>query len=106
MKLVLITNKPYFRKRDLGGGTCLDLGIYTIQVSQWAFQEPPQVIKANGTLNAEGVDVEVKAELHYPGKRVAKMHFSANGLLGNNAVIKGTKGQITVSFLYCYIKEK
>lgn len=90
----------------MGGGTCLDLGIYTIQVSQWAFQEPPQEIKAKGTLNAEGVDIEVKAELHYPGKRVSRMHLSAKEELGNNAVIKGTKGQITVSFsliLYCIL---
>ncbi|XP_037822277.1 trans-1,2-dihydrobenzene-1,2-diol dehydrogenase-like [Lucilia sericata] len=92
------------QKRNLGGGTILDLGIYTIQVSQWAFQEPPQEIKAQGTLNAEGVDVEVKAELHYPGKRVARMHLSANAALGNNAVIRGSKGQITLKQFWCPTK--
>lgn len=93
----------FLRKRDLGGGTCLDLGIYTIQVSQWAFQEPPQTIKAKGTLNDEGVDLAVKAELHYPGKRIAKMHISALEELGNRAIVKGSKGQITVSFFSGFI---
>ncbi|KAM7353882.1 trans-1,2-dihydrobenzene-1,2-diol dehydrogenase-like [Cochliomyia hominivorax] len=92
------------QKRNLGGGTVLDLGIYTIQVSQWAFQEPPQEIKAKGKVNAEGVDVDVEAELHYPGKRMAKMHISANEILGNNAVIKGTKGQITLKQFWCPTK--
>lgn len=80
----------------MGGGTVLDLGIYTIQVSQWAFQEPPQQIVAKGELNSEGVDVDVEAELIYSGKRKSKMHTSAKKQLDNKAVIKGSKGQITV----------
>lgn len=88
----------------MGGGTTLDLGIYTIQVSQWAFQEPPQEIIAKGTLNEEGVDIEVKTELVYSGKRKSKMHTSAKELLDNKAVIKGTKGQITV-IIILYFEE-
>lgn len=84
------------RKKSLGGGTCLDLGIYTIQCAQWAFQEPPQQIVAKGTLNADGVDVEAIAELRYSGNRKATCHFSGERLLDNKAVIKGTKGEITV----------
>ncbi|KAI9583940.1 trans-1,2-dihydrobenzene-1,2-diol dehydrogenase [Glossina fuscipes] len=83
------------QKNSLGGGTCLDLGIYTIQCAQWAFQEPPQKIIAKGTLNADGVDVEAIAELRYSGNRKATCHFSGERLLDNKAVIKGTKGEIT-----------
>lgn len=86
----------HFRKQNMGGGTILDLGIYTIQVSQWAFQEPPQQIIAKGTLNDEGVDIDVETELIYSGKRKSKMHISALQELRNTAVIKGSKGQITV----------
>lgn len=82
----------------------MDLGIYTIQVSQWAFQEPPQDVTAKGTLNDEGVDVDVQAEFHYTGNRLAKMHFSGNGVLKNDAVIKGSKGQITVSLNASYLQ--
>lgn len=83
----------------MGGGTILDLGIYTVQVSQWAFQEPPQQVKAKGTLNSEGVDIDVEAELHYTGKRISKMRLSASKELRNSAIIKGTKGEITVRYI-------
>ncbi|XP_059616569.1 trans-1,2-dihydrobenzene-1,2-diol dehydrogenase-like [Phlebotomus argentipes] len=82
--------------KKLGGGTVLDLGVYTIQVSQWAFREPPKEIKATGELNADGVDIGVKAELIY-SRGVARIQTSASTKLKNEAVIVGTKGQITLN---------
>jgi len=94
---ITITNRsPHLRKRELGGGVVYDLGIYTIQVSQWAFQEKPEKIESKGTLNAEGIDDDVSATLTYSGGRTARMRFSSKEKLGNTAVIKGTKGQVTV----------
>eukprot|EP00099_Drosophila_melanogaster_P004068 NP_001188684.1 uncharacterized protein Dmel_CG3609, isoform B [Drosophila melanogaster] len=84
------------QKRELGGGVVYDLGIYTIQVSQWAFQEKPEKIESKGTLNAEGIDDDVSATLTYSGGRTARMRFSSKEKLGNTAVIKGTKGQVTL----------
>uniref|UniRef100_A0A1B0GPG9 Trans-1,2-dihydrobenzene-1,2-diol dehydrogenase n=1 Tax=Phlebotomus papatasi TaxID=29031 RepID=A0A1B0GPG9_PHLPP len=84
------------QKRALGGGTILDLGVYTIQVSQWAFREPPKEIKATGKLNDDGVDIETKSELIY-STGVAKIQTSATKKLKNEAVIIGTKGQITLN---------
>ena len=94
--MVYSTVVHIFRKNDLGGGVILDLGIYTIQVSQWAFQEPPLKVVARGELNSEGIDVDMKTELHYSGGRIARMHCSAKEKLNNTATIKGSKGQITV----------
>lgn len=87
------------RKKLMGGGVILDLGIYTIQCSQWAFQEPPQKVEAQGELNSEGIDIDFNAVLHYSGGRKANMHCSAKQLLDNKAIIKGTKGQITVIYV-------
>ncbi|XP_055685610.1 trans-1,2-dihydrobenzene-1,2-diol dehydrogenase-like [Lutzomyia longipalpis] len=84
------------QQKKLGGGTILDLGVYTIQVSQWAFREPPKEIKATGNLNDDGVDIEMKAELIY-SNGVAKIQTSATKKLKNEAVIIGTKGQITLN---------
>ncbi|KQS69991.1 uncharacterized protein Dere_GG24525, isoform B [Drosophila erecta] len=84
------------QKRDLGGGVVYDLGIYTIQVSQWAFQEKPEKIESKGTVNAEGIDDDVSATLTYSGGRTARMRFSSKEKLSNTAVIKGTKGQVTM----------
>ncbi|XP_055851304.1 trans-1,2-dihydrobenzene-1,2-diol dehydrogenase-like [Episyrphus balteatus] len=96
-----LTEIDRLQKKELGGGTVLDLGIYVIQASQWAFQEPPLSIKATGELNAEGVDVGVAAELEYSGRRIAKIQTSAKKELENKAIIKGTKGQITILNFWC-----
>ncbi|XP_001993391.2 trans-1,2-dihydrobenzene-1,2-diol dehydrogenase [Drosophila grimshawi] len=84
------------QKRELGGGVVYDLGIYTIQVSQWAFQEPPQKIESTGLTNNEGIDDDVSCTLTYSGGRTAKMRLSSKEKLDNKAIIKGTKGEITL----------
>jgi len=96
-----VENVDRVKKKDLGGGVVLDLGVYTIQCSLWAFQEPPQKILAKGEVNNEGVDIHVDAELNFSGGRKANMTFSAKGWLDNKAVIKGSKGSITLIDLWC-----
>lgn len=61
------------------------------------FQQPPKSIKATGTLNADGVDLAMKATLTYSDKSFAKIETSAITQQDNKAIIKGTKGEITVS---------
>lgn len=85
------------RKKDLGGGTILDLGTYTIQLCQWVFQKEPQSIKATGKLNEDGVDVEMAAEINYGDNKVGKIKTSAVDNLCNTAEIIGTKSQLTVT---------
>lgn len=81
----------------MGGGAILDIGIYTIQASLWGFRQAPTSITATGSLNSEGVDVEMNGELKFKNGGVAKIHISAKKELSNTAVFKGTKGTITVS---------
>lgn len=81
----------------MGGGTVLDLGIYAIQICQWVFDSPPKSIKATGTLNEEGCDLSMEADLVYVNNAIAKIKTSSLEQLSNKAVITGTKGQITVS---------
>lgn len=84
----------------MGGGTVLDLGVYVIQLCQWAFQQAPKSVHATGTINDQGVDLAVEAEINYGGegekKQSARVATSALKELKNTAVITGTKGQITV----------
>lgn len=89
------------QKKELGGGTVLDLGVYTIQFCQWVMQEAPISIEANGELNEDGVDIATDVILKYSNGVLAKMSTSAKKLLKNNAVIKGTKGQITLNSFWC-----
>jgi len=83
-------------KNELGGGTVLDLGVYTIQLCQWIFKQPPKSIEATGTLNSDGVDIAVKATLTYLDTAFATIEISAMEALTNKAIIKGSKGEITL----------
>jgi len=89
------------QKKDLGGGTILDLGVYPIQCCQWVFQQPPKSITATGKLNKDLVDVEMIGELKYGDNKVGKIKTSALSQLDNKAIIVGTKGQITLLNCWC-----
>lgn len=85
------------RKKSLGGGILINLGIYAIQCCQWVMQQSPISITASGTLNDDGVDVEVEATIDYGDSKVGTLKVSALSEFSNVATIVGTKGQITVS---------
>lgn len=74
------------------------MGVYVIQLSQWVFQQVPKSIKATGTLNENGVDADMQAEIHYGADEVAHISTSALKKCPNTATIRGTKGEITVNF--------
>lgn len=93
------------RLKSLGGGTVLDLGVYTIQVCLWAFGgKAPEKVVASGVINDDGVDVEVTAELHFPGGGIARMKTSALHQLKNTAIVRGTKGSLTLHDFWCPLK--
>lgn len=80
----------------MGGGTVLDLGVYAIQVAQWAFESEPTSVYANGELNEHGCDTNMVAALMYKNRGAATIETSSLVKLSNKAIIKGTKGEITV----------
>lgn len=86
------------RKKSLGGGSVLELGVYPIQFSQFIFQSEPKSIKAKGTLNDDGIDLDMSAELNYGGNKVGKISSSGVVTPNNTATIIGTKGTMTVKF--------
>lgn len=87
-------------KKELGGGTVLDIGVYVIQLCQFVFRKRPTLIKATGVLNSDGVDSEMQAELHYGDGKFAKITTTALKVVPKTAVIRGTKGELTVSFIF------
>ena len=95
-----LLNFEIFRQKQLGGGTILDLGVYTIQFAQFVFREEPISIQAKGKLNENGVDVETEVEMKYKNGGVARFKTSALEELSNKANIRGTKNFMTVSFVF------
>ncbi|XP_031619041.1 trans-1,2-dihydrobenzene-1,2-diol dehydrogenase-like [Contarinia nasturtii] len=96
-----LNNIDRLAKKGLGGGTVLDLGVYVIQFCQWAFQQVPKSVTATGTLNDDGVDVEVMGEINYGDNKIGKIKTSGLQTLSNTATIVGTKGKITIPSFWC-----
>lgn len=90
----LANEKRLFLKN--GGGSTLDLAVYPIQISLWVFRQEPNKVMTFGKLNEDGLDMELQGELRFDSG-VTKFKVSCLNGLSNTAVIKGTKGQITVS---------
>lgn len=89
-------------KKDLGGGTILDLGVYNIQLASLAFNgEKPIAIQASGQVNEDGVDTSVSATLSYKNGRTATIVTQSHVALSNEAIIAGTKGILRVPQFWC-----
>ena len=88
------------RKKETAGGGLLEFGAFATQVCQLAFQQDPKSVKAIGTLNENGVDVDVSAELIYGDNKIAKIRINMMQDLSNSAKIVGTKGHVTVNKIY------
>lgn len=92
-----VANIERVLKPELGGGTILDLGIYTINLAQFVFRgEKPSKIAAVGHLSDQGVDLMMTASLLYKDGKTASVTSCAHRL-HNSAYICGTKGTIRVS---------
>jgi len=84
-------------KKELGGGTILDIGIYAINIVEMVFDgETPTQIKAIGHLNENGVDESVSAAFQFKNGRTATISTHSKVKLPCEAHIVGTKGILKV----------
>uniref|UniRef100_A0A336KQV4 Trans-1,2-dihydrobenzene-1,2-diol dehydrogenase n=1 Tax=Culicoides sonorensis TaxID=179676 RepID=A0A336KQV4_CULSO len=84
------------RLKNLGGGTILDLGVYSIQAALWVIPEKPIEINATGILNSDKVDSEMRAELKFQGNKIVRVSCSGIHSFHNSLIVTGTKGKMTV----------
>ncbi|GBP87688.1 Trans-1,2-dihydrobenzene-1,2-diol dehydrogenase [Eumeta japonica] len=93
---VSIASVDRLRKKELGGSTLLDIGVYVLQFAQFVFKEEPIKVVSSGELNEDGVDVAVSMILEYSGGRRAVLTANSRLELDNRAVVYGTRGRVTV----------
>ncbi|XP_052233701.1 trans-1,2-dihydrobenzene-1,2-diol dehydrogenase-like isoform X3 [Dreissena polymorpha] len=80
----------------MGGGGCLDIGIYVVQLACMVFNERPVSISAVGNLMG-AVDESAVIVLKYKGGGLANLTYhTAAGRGTNSATIMGPKGQIQI----------
>ncbi|CAL1276547.1 unnamed protein product [Larinioides sclopetarius] len=89
--------KRFLMEKSVGGGTILDLGIYTINAITMVYKgEKPKKIAAVGHLNDDGVDITMSSSLLYGNNRTASIASNALAEFPNDLVVIGTKGQIRI----------
>jgi predicted dehydrogenase len=88
--------KSRLLKAELAGGSLLDLGIYSITVSQFFLQEHPNKIEAMGQLTNQQVDGHVFANMHYASGRYAQFTCSMLSQTSNTMRIVGTQGYVNL----------
>lgn len=85
--------------KDLGGGACLDIGIYCIQLAQFVFDgEKPAKVLAGGHLNQDGVDVFGSGTFLYSQGKSASFQYSSQLKTACQAHIYGSKGKMSLKF--------
>ncbi|WP_339725501.1 Gfo/Idh/MocA family oxidoreductase [uncultured Paraglaciecola sp.] len=88
--------KSRLLKAELAGGSLLDLGIYSITVSQFLLDEHPDIVTAMGQLTDQQVDGHVFANMHYPSGRFAQFTCSMLAQTSNTMRIVGTDGYVNL----------
>lgn len=91
-------------KKDLGGGTLYDIGIYCINAARYIFQAEPIEVTAfsanNGEARFEEVDEITSAILRFPDERLA-VFTSSFGAADNSVYqVVGTEGILRVDPAY------
>lgn len=81
----------------MGGGSILDLGVYTLHLIDAILgPDKPVSVESKGTLNRYGTDENMSAILEYPEGKIAVISSHTKVEMDNSAYIHGTKGTIKV----------
>jgi len=82
--------------RDLAGGVLLDLGVYSLNITQYLLCENPTHISATAFIGETGVDETLQINLQYPGNRFLQCAITMRSMMRNTLFISGTKGEILI----------
>jgi predicted dehydrogenase len=81
---------------ELGGGALLDLGVYSIALSQLIMGEYPSEIQAMGNIGESNVDENTSVNMYYPSGRYAQFTCTIKAQANNSMTIVGSEGRIVL----------
>lgn len=91
-------------KRDLGGGTLYDLGVYCINAARYLFRDEPTEVFAYSANNGEqrfaDIDEMTTATLRFPGERLATFTCSFGAADVSWFQLLGSKGAVRLDPAY------
>ena len=85
---------------NLGGGALLDLGVYSITLSQCLMQEHPSEISAMSHFGKREVDENTVVSMRYPSGRFAQFTCTIAAQASNTMTLMGTKGRIVLPYMF------
>jgi predicted dehydrogenase len=93
-------------KRDMGGGSLYDIGVYCINAARYLFRAEPRQVSAisvnDGGARLAEIDESTGALLRFEGERVAAFVTSFNATDVASYRIVGSKGHVRVEPAYEY----
>lgn len=83
---------------ELGGGSTMDLGCYPLHYLRHSFGAEPEVVSARAATVHEHIDIELEAELLFPGGVPARIWSRMNAVGGWSSVVNvfGDRGRLKV----------
>jgi predicted dehydrogenase len=94
-------------KKDLGGGSLYDIGVYCINAARYLFQDNPTEVSAFSIRGSDRrfreVDEMTAALLRFPGDRLASFVCSFGATDVSAYELVGTKGWVRVDPAYEYV---
>ena len=78
----------------LAGGALLDLGIYSISISQFLLEQVPDTVQAISHLDTNGVDEHTQVNMHYPSGQLSQFSCSFKAQCTNSMTLVGDLGRI------------
>ena len=85
---------------ELAGGGLLDLGIYSIAISQWVLRKNPISFSASGYLGETNVDEMLAVNLDYGNGVISQFSCNLLSTNENDFIIYGTKGYIRIHCMF------
>lgn len=81
---------------DLAGGAILDLGVYSVSLSQFLLAEYPDSVSAMGYINQYNVDDNTFVNMHYPSGVFSQFTCTIAGQCSNVMSVHGKLGSIII----------
>lgn len=85
----------------LGGGSILDVGVYSISLVRMLIPQMPATINGSAVMSSTGVDESAVWEMTFSSGVTARGESSVVNVLQNEARIIGTKGEIRIPKFWC-----
>ena len=81
-------------KPDMGGGTLLDVGCYSVSVARWLMGAEPTAVQAQAIYHPAGVDLQLVGTLRFGQDKLAVLEASFICALQQTYTIVGSHGAI------------